>query len=63
VVYGHTHHPLHEIIGPVEHLNSGTWSPNFGDVECKIQNTKRNYIIIQPIEGAEGRVASLEVWE
>ncbi len=63
VVYGHTHHPLHEIIGPVEHLNSGTWSPNFKDVECKIQNTKRNFIIIQPTKESEGRIASLEVWE
>lgn len=63
VVYGHTHQPLHEIIGPVEHLNSGTWSPNFKDVECKIQNTKRNYIIIQPNENGDGRIASLEVWE
>ncbi len=63
VVYGHTHHPLHEIIGPVEHLNSGTWSPNFKDVECKIQNTKRNYILIKPNEAGDGRVASLEVWE
>lgn len=62
VVYGHTHQPLHEIIGPVEHLNSGTWSPNFKDVECKIQNTKRNYIVIQPVEGHDERVATLEVW-
>ncbi len=63
VVYGHTHHALHEIIGPVEHLNSGTWSPNFKDVECKIQNTKRNYILIQPNDSLDGRNASLEVWE
>lgn len=63
VVYGHTHNALHEIIGPVEHLNSGTWSPNFKDVECKIQNTKRNYILITPIEGQDVRIASLEVWE
>lgn len=63
VVYGHTHHPLHEIIGPVEHLNSGTWSPNFRDVECKIQNTKRNFILIQPNTLGDGRIASLEVWE
>ncbi len=63
VIYGHTHHPLHEIIGPVEHLNSGTWSPNFKDVECKIQATKRNYILIQPSKNGEGRVASLEVWD
>lgn len=34
VVYGHTHIVRHEIIGGVEHLNSGCWSPAFMDVEC-----------------------------
>lgn len=34
IVYGHTHVVRHEVIGAVEHLNSGTWSPGFLDVEC-----------------------------
>lgn len=63
VVYGHTHRALHEIIGPVEHLNSGTWSPNFKDVECTIVNTQRNYVLIRKLPHHETRVASLEVWE
>ena len=36
VIYGHTHEVRHEMMGPVEHLNSGTWSPAFKDVECHI---------------------------
>lgn len=52
VVYGHTHHPRHEIIGAVEHLNSGTWSPAFADVEYKKPLEQRNYVWISPGEGA-----------
>jgi len=57
VVYGHTHLPRHEIIGAVEHLNSGTWSPAFKDVEYKIPVEQRNYVWISPHEG--GRRAQL----
>lgn len=63
VVYGHTHRALHEIIGPVEHLNSGTWSPNFKDVECTIVNSRRNYVLIKKPADHETRIASLEVWD
>lgn len=57
VVYGHTHIPRHEIIGAVEHLNSGTWSPAFKDVEYKVPVEQRNYVWISPDEG--GRRAEL----
>lgn len=57
VVYGHTHLPRHEIIGAVEHLNSGTWSPAFKDPEYKIPVEQRNYVWISPGEG--GRKAQL----
>lgn len=63
VVYGHTHRALHEIIGPVEHLNSGTWSPNFKDVECTVVNSRRNYVLVKKPTDQDTRVASLEVWE
>jgi UDP-2,3-diacylglucosamine pyrophosphatase LpxH len=48
VVYGHTHHKRHEIIGAVEHLNSGTWSPAFEDVEYKKPIEQRNFVWISP---------------
>ncbi len=48
VIYGHTHDVRHELIGGVEHLNSGTWSPAFADVECTIAHDSKTYIWIHP---------------
>jgi len=59
VVYGHTHHPRHEYYGFVEHLNSGTWSPAFTNVECT-ESTERNaYVWITPGEDQKLRKAEL----
>ncbi len=58
VIYGHTHVPRHEIVGIVEHLNCGTWSPAYLDVECTKPFGKKTYVWIEP--GANGeRVAQL----
>ena len=48
VVYGHTHVVRHEMIGPIEHLNSGTWSPAFLDVECEKPIGQKTFVWIQP---------------
>ena len=48
VVYGHTHIVRHEMIGAVEHLNSGTWSPAFLDVECEKPIGKNTFVWIYP---------------
>lgn len=48
VVYGHTHLIRHEIIGAVEHLNPGTWSPAFLDVECTKPVGEKAFVWIQP---------------
>jgi Uncharacterized protein conserved in bacteria len=48
VIYGHTHHPRHEIIGSVEHLNSGCWSPAFLDVECTKPVDQKTFVWISP---------------
>ncbi|MCB0391155.1 MAG: metallophosphoesterase [Bdellovibrionales bacterium] len=58
IIYGHTHIHRHEIIGPVEHLNSGTWSPAFEDVECKKPIEQQTFIWIYP-EANELRKAKL----
>lgn len=59
VIYGHTHHPRHEYYGFVEHLNSGTWSPAFTNVECT-ESTERNaYVWITPSEDQKSRKAEL----
>lgn len=48
VVFGHTHIPRHEMIGAVEHLNSGTWSPAFRDVECTQAMDQKTLVWIEP---------------
>ena len=65
VVYGHTHHTRHEIIGAVEHLNSGTWSPAFEDVEYKKPIEQRNFVWISPVDASKesGRRAELLKFE
>jgi hypothetical protein len=46
VIYGHTHIVRHELIGSVEHLNSGCWSPAFLDVECTKPLDQKTYVWI-----------------
>ncbi|MBC7466035.1 MAG: metallophosphoesterase [Bdellovibrio sp.] len=50
IVYGHTHIARHEYYGAVEHLNSGSWSPAFTDVECTEAYEKNTYVWIAPME-------------
>lgn len=52
IVYGHTHTARHELIGAVEHLNSGCWSPAFLDIECTKPIDQKTYVWIHPT--AEG---------
>lgn len=63
IIYGHTHQVRHEMIGLVEHLNSGTWSPAFKDVECKQPTDRKTYVWIQPDEGFHQRIAKLLYFE
>jgi UDP-2,3-diacylglucosamine pyrophosphatase LpxH len=56
IVYGHTHHVRHEMIGPIEHLNSGTWSPAFEDVECEKPIGFKTFVWIYP--GEDGKRAA-----
>jgi UDP-2,3-diacylglucosamine pyrophosphatase LpxH len=48
IVYGHTHAARHELIGAVEHLNSGCWSPAFLDIECTKPIDQKTYVWIHP---------------
>lgn len=59
IVFGHTHHIRHEMIGSVEHLNSGCWSPAFLDVECTKPLDHKNFVWISPAEANSGRQAEL----
>lgn len=59
IVFGHTHLVRHEMIGPVEHLNSGCWSPAFLDVECTKPVDQKNFIWISP-DGEGARKAEVQ---
>ncbi len=48
IIYGHTHVVRHEIVGNVEHLNSGTWSPAFLDVECEKPIDQKTFVWLFP---------------
>lgn len=48
VIYGHTHIIRHEVIGAIEHLNPGSWSPAFLDVECTKPIGQKTFVWIQP---------------
>ncbi len=53
IIYGHTHQARHEIIGPVEHLNSGCWSPAFLDIECTKPIDQKTFVWIYPSENQQ----------
>jgi UDP-2,3-diacylglucosamine pyrophosphatase LpxH len=63
VIYGHTHVVRHEVIGAVEHLNSGTWSPGFLDVECTRPYGNKTFVWINPREDGsrEAQVLNFEL--
>ncbi|MEI7974315.1 MAG: hypothetical protein WCH11_08095, partial [Bdellovibrio sp.] len=63
IIYGHTHLPRHEMIGGIEHLNSGTWSPAFKDVECTKAIDQKTCVWIEPKVGSPHREASLMIYE
>lgn len=60
IIFGHTHQARHEIIGSVEHLNTGCWSPAFLDVECTKPIDQKTFAWISPESpGASVRHAEL----
>lgn len=60
IVYGHTHEYRHEIIGGIEHLNAGCWSPAFLNVECTKPFGKRTFVWIQPSEAGQREATLFE---
>lgn len=63
VVHGHTHVAKHEVVGPVEYLNSGTWSPGFEDVECTKPFGKKYFIWLKPKEHGEQQDSTTHIRE
>jgi UDP-2,3-diacylglucosamine pyrophosphatase LpxH len=61
VIFGHTHRELHTWIDGVEHLNTGTWSPAFKDVECTQRFGRKVFAWIKPTADGQ-RMAELHEW-
>jgi hypothetical protein len=59
IVYGHTHKSRHEMIGAIEHLNSGTWSPAFTDVECTKMIDSKTFVWLEPGDNNQRRASLL----
>lgn len=62
IIFGHTHQIRHEMIGAVEHLNSGCWSPAFLDVECTKSIDQKTFVWLEPAEN-QRRQASLLIFK
>jgi UDP-2,3-diacylglucosamine pyrophosphatase LpxH len=62
VVFGHTHRPGRCIVGPVEYLNGGFWSPAFSDPRCARRVGTQTYVHIRPKSDGPGRDAALLEW-
>lgn len=60
IIFGHTHHARHEMIGPIEHLNSGCWSPAFLDIECTRPIDQKTYVWLSPTEAGSRQAELLQ---
>jgi UDP-2,3-diacylglucosamine pyrophosphatase LpxH len=63
VVFGHTHQPKCEQVGPITLYNGGFWSKAFADPECTIRLGEQTFVWIRPgVDGSE-RIADLCEWK
>jgi phosphoribosylpyrophosphate synthetase len=63
VVFGHTHEPKCEQVGPITLYNGGFWSKAFADPECTIRLGEQTFVWIRPGADGAGRVAELCEWK
>ena len=59
VIFGHTHVPLLQHIGPVAYVNGGFWSAAFADPECTRRIGTQTFVWLRP-DGTGRRVELLE---
>jgi hypothetical protein len=62
-VFGHTHEPKCERIGPITFYNGGFWSKAFADPECTIRLGEQTFVWIRPRSEGSGRIADLCEWK
>jgi hypothetical protein len=63
VVFGHTHEPKCEQVGPVTLYNGGFWSLAFADPECRVRLGEQTFVWIRPSAEGTGRTAELCRWK
>jgi hypothetical protein len=63
VVFGHTHQPKCEQVGPITLYNGGFWSKAFADPECTIRLGGQTFVWIRPGADGSGRIADLCEWK
>ncbi len=64
VIFGHTHEFVHTNFSGIEYLNSGTWSPQFDDVECTKPSCPKTFVWIRPSDtDKDTRVANVYEWK
>lgn len=59
-VFGHTHIPVIENIGPLHYVNGGFWSPAFREPTCENRIGTQTFVWIKPADGP--RRAKLFEW-
>jgi len=60
IVLAHTHDSKHTNIGSIEYINSGSWAPEFSDINCKVNSNDNKYVLIT--NNSDNRQASLINW-
>jgi hypothetical protein len=63
VVFGHTHQPKCEQVGPITLYNGGFWSKAFADPECTIRLGEQTFVWIRPSADGSARIAGLCEWK
>jgi hypothetical protein len=62
VVFGHTHEPVEQQLGPVQYLNGGCWSPAFAEPDMKTRIGTQTFVWIRPSDTSDEREAALFEW-
>ncbi|TFH30792.1 MAG: hypothetical protein E4H00_04550 [Myxococcales bacterium] len=63
VVFGHTHQPKCEQVGPITLYNGGFWSKAFADPECTVRLGEQTFVWIRPATDGSSRIADLCEWK
>ena len=63
MIFGHTHQPKCEQVGPITLYNGGFWSKACADPECTIRLGAQTFVWVRPAGDGSGRVAELCEWQ